>query len=82
LRLDQKTLDIAPEDTGFLYALNTVFKYCNENQKVFQKQVLNALFGVQREGSINWKNDEKNALVSYLSKAINDNSLVLKKRII
>jgi hypothetical protein len=79
-QLTRKTLDVSLNDYSFWDAMATAFKYCQENPQLFQKQVLDALFDTQKEGHISWSKDKKDALVSRISKAINDNCLVLNER--
>jgi hypothetical protein len=80
-QLTRKTLDVSLNDYSFWDAMATAFKYCQENPQLFQKQVLDVLFDTQKEGHISWSKNEKDALMmSRISKAINDNCLVLNEK--
>jgi hypothetical protein len=79
-QLTRKTLDVSLNDYSFWDAMATAFKYCQEIPQLFQKQVLDVLFDTQKEGYISWSKDKKDVLVSRISKAINDNCLVLNEK--
>jgi hypothetical protein len=57
--------------------LETAFKYCKECRQEFQQQVLTALFEMQRCTDVEWNKEERDGLVNWICKAIDDNSLLL-----
>lgn len=78
LDLNRPTLDIAPNDENFCNTLYTAFNYCQNNQEMFHKQVLKALFEMQKDdNSTAWSEEEVEALRGCLGKVIDDNCLIL-----